>query len=188
MRILILDNYDSFTFNLFHYCKQFCEEVEVHRNDSISLEEVDNFDKIVLSPGPGLPQDAGIMMGVIYKYYQTKPILGVCLGMQGMAEYFGARLHNLPEVLHGVQTQCIPATDAGVLFRNIDKPFSIGHYHSWVVDGDTIPDSLRITARNEKGLVMALEHTKYKLTGVQFHPESLLTEKGLVLIENWVSA
>ncbi len=187
MRILILDNYDSFTFNLFHYCKQFCEDVVVLRNDEVKIEELSTFDKFVLSPGPGLPQDAGVMSELIAKFHKDKPILGVCLGMQAIAEFYGGTLHNLPQVLHGVQSDCFLKDDGGLLFKGIQSPFKIGHYHSWVVDPSSIPIELQVTSVNEYGHIMAIQHQNDPICGVQFHPESILTEHGLKIIENWIS-
>lgn len=186
LRILILDNYDSFTFNLFHYCKQFCEDVVVLRNDEVKLEELSSFDKFVLSPGPGLPQDAGIMNELISRFHKERPILGVCLGMQAIAEFYGGVLSNLPQVLHGVQSECIVKSGGAQLFKGIHSPFKIGHYHSWVVEPSSLPTELEISSINEHGHIMAIQHRTDPVCGVQFHPESILTEHGLKIIENWI--
>jgi len=185
VRILIIDNFDSFTFNLFHYCEQFCDHVTVVRNNAIELDEIQAFDKIVLSPGPGLPNDAGITLKTIAKYAQSKSILGVCLGMQAMAEHFGGSLKNLPEVLHGKTSFCTVEKE-DPLFRGIGSSFEIGHYHSWVID--RMPESFEVTARNADGLIMAMSHKTLDLKAVQFPPESILTQHGLKMIENWVLA
>ena len=188
MKILILDNYDSFTFNLVHYLEQFCDDITVIRNDEISLDEVDEFDAIVLSPGPGLPKDAGIMPELIQRYSSTKKILGVCLGHQAIGEAFGAKLKNLNQVHHGV---AIPVNITGVdddLFKGLPSRIETGRYHSWVIDKDTIQSELLVTALDDNGEVMAIRHATLNVCGVQFHPESLLTPEGLKIIENWVNS
>lgn len=187
MRILILDNYDSFTFNLVHYVEQFCEEVTVKRNDDVSLDEVQVFDAIVLSPGPGLPKDAGIMPELIKRYTPTKKILGVCLGHQAIGEAFGASLKNLNQVHHGV---AIPVNiiKEDSLFAGIPNRIETGRYHSWVIDNHTVPTELIITAIDDEGEVMAIRHAQHDVCGVQFHPESLLTPEGLNIIGNWVNS
>ncbi len=188
MKILILDNYDSFTFNLVHYVEQFCDDVTVKRNDAIALEEVSAFDAIVLSPGPGLPKDAGIMPGLIKRYAPTKKILGVCLGHQAIGEAFGAKLKNLNQVHHGVAipSNILWADDA--LFRGVPARIDTGRYHSWVIDAASIPDELQVTATDDAGEVMAIRHRTLNVCGVQFHPESLLTPEGLKIIGNWVNS
>lgn len=186
MKTLILDNYDSFTFNLVHYVEQFCDDITVKRNDEISLDEVDAFDAIILSPGPGLPKRAGIMPQLIERYAPTKRILGVCLGHQAIGEAFGASLKNLNQVHHGV---AIPINVLGKdepLFRELPHRIDTGRYHSWVIDGESIPSDLIVTATDDDGEVMAIRHREYDVCGVQFHPESLLTPEGLKVIENWV--
>lgn len=187
MRILILDNYDSFTFNLVHYVEQFCDEVTVKRNDDVSLDEVQVFDAIVLSPGPGLPKDAGIMQELIKRYAPTKKILGVCLGHQAIGEAFGASLKNLNQVHHGIS---IPTNviENDTLFSNIPSRIEAGRYHSWVIDSETVPTELIITATDDEGEVMAIRHNEFDVRGVQFHPESLLTPEGLNIIRNWVNS
>lgn len=186
MKILVLDNYDSFTYNLVHYLEKISDaDVEVHRNDKISLQEIERFDKILLSPGPGLPCDAGIMPDVIRKYAASKSIFGICLGQQAIAEAFGGSLKNLNEVFHGVATP-VEIIVHDVLFENIPVRFNVGRYHSWVVNKKDLPDDLIVTAIDEAGNIMALKHKIYDLKGVQFHPESILTEYGLQIMENWV--
>lgn len=186
MKILVLDNYDSFTYNLVHIIRERGYDYEVHRNDKITLEDVNRFDKILLSPGPGIPDEAGIMKAVIQQYGSSKSILGVCLGHQGIAEVYGAKLFNIPKVLHGV-TSMATVTDAQEkLFKNISTSFQVTHYHSWAVQADTIKSPLKITARNEEGLVMAIRHEKHDVCGVQFHPESIMTTEGPKIIENWL--
>jgi len=162
--------------------------VEVRRNDDISIQELHQFDKFLLSPGPGLPRDAGIMNELIAEFHDSRPILGVCLGLQAIAEFYGASLTNLPHVLHGAQSHCQLSENPGLLFQDIPNNFKIGHYHSWVVDPKSISSELAVTARNENGHVMAFEHKENAVCGVQFHPESLLTEHGLKMIENWVKS
>lgn len=186
VQILILDNYDSFTYNLYHYCEQFCEELVVKRNDEIDTDFAGHFDKILLSPGPGLPGEAGIMQAVIGRYHRSIPILGVCLGLQGITEYFGGRLRNLPGVLHGVSSTCHRSAEDDPLFTDIPETFTIGHYHSWVADEARLPAELVVTSRNEDGLIMSMRHRHFPVWGVQFHPESIMTEHGLTLIRNWI--
>jgi anthranilate synthase component 2 len=188
MKILVFDNYDSFTYNLVHYLEKVSDAtIEVHRNDKIMLKEIEQFDKIVLSPGPGIPSEAGILLDVIKTYAPTKSILGVCLGQQAIAESFGGSLNNLTEVFHGVATP-IEILGDDILFRNIPKKLKVGRYHSWAVNKNDLPNDLEITAVDEQGSIMALRHKTYDVRGVQFHPESILTEHGLQMIENWVKA
>lgn len=186
MKILVLDNYDSFTYNLVHYLEKVSDaEIEVHRNDKISLKDVKKFDKILLSPGPGIPSEAGILLDVIKTYASSKSILGVCLGQQAIAEAFGGSLNNLSEVFHGVSTPIeIIAEDS--IFKNIPKKLNVGRYHSWSVNKNDLPKDLEVTAVDEQGSIMALKHKVYDVKGVQFHPESVLTEHGLQMIENWI--
>jgi anthranilate synthase component 2 len=187
MKILVLDNYDSFTYNLVHYLEKVSDaEIEVHRNDKISLKEIERFDKILLSPGPGIPSEAGILIDVIKTYASTKSIFGVCLGQQAIAEAFGGSLNNLKEVFHGVATPIEIVAD-DILFKDIPKKLNVGRYHSWIVNRNDLPRELEITAVDESGSIMALRHKIYDVRAVQFHPESVLTEHGLKMIENWVS-
>jgi anthranilate synthase component II len=187
MKILVLDNYDSFVYNLVHIIRELGYAPDIYRNDKISLESVEQYDKILLSPGPGLPSEAGIMPALIQKYAPTKSIFGVCLGHQAIGEAFGATLYNLPEVLHGISSEVTISVGDDKLFQEIPKKFKIGHYHSWVVDGNTFTNSLKITAQDTRGNVMALSHVEYDVKGVQFHPESVLTENGVQIILNWLS-
>jgi|SRR5690606_23331880 len=186
MKVLLLDNYDSFTFNLYHYIEQFVNHVEVRRNDEISLEEVANYDKIVISPGPGLPKDAGITCDLIRSYKDSKAILGVCLGYQAIVEVFGGQLKNLPRVLHGKSTICTKINNDPI-YTGIPVEFNVGHYHSWVADTSFLPHELLVTATNKDGLIMSLRHKSYSIHGVQFHPESVMTPNGLQMIGNWIN-
>lgn len=184
--ILLLDNYDSFTHNLFHYlCYEGDCVVTIKRNDEITLEEVDAYDSIVLSPGPGLPKDAGKMMQVIDRYAATKKILGVCLGHQALAEYYGASLRNSPQPSHGISTS-ITVRATSKLFAGLPTSFYVGRYHSWYVDDVSLPLELRITAVDESGIIMALEHQTQEISSVQFHPESILSDNGLHILRNWI--
>jgi len=185
MKILLLDNYDSFTWNLHHLLEPHAE-VDVVRNDAITVDEAARYDRIVLSPGPGLPIEAGIMMELLLKLMPTQPILGVCLGMQAIVEACGGTLYNQEHVMHGVAVPCIPEEPRDPLFTDLPERFDVGLYHSWAADAKTLPPELRITARSEAGVIMALRHTHYDLCGVQFHPESVLTPVGERIIWNWI--
>ena len=187
MKILVFDNYDSFTYNLVHYLEMATDAIiEIHRNDKINLKEIEQFDKILLSPGPGIPADAGILLDVIKTFATTKSILGICLGQQAIAEAFGGSLSNLNEVFHGVSTPVeIIANDS--LFKNIPKKFNVGRYHSWIVNRTDLPKELEITCIDESGCIMALRHKTLDIRSVQFHPESILSEHGLEIIKNWVT-
>ncbi|GHU77807.1 aminodeoxychorismate/anthranilate synthase component II [Bacteroidia bacterium] len=186
MATLLLDNYDSFTYNLLHILKELKVEVEVHRNDKISLDDVDRFDKIVLSPGPGIPKEAGILLPLIKRYAPTKSILGVYLGEQAIGEAFGATLVNLTDVHHGVCSD-IKVTKNDPLFAGLGTCFGAGRYHSWIVSKENFPDSLDIIAEDlMENQIMALRHKEYNVRGIQFHPESILTPKGKMIIENWL--
>jgi len=187
MKILLFDNYDSFTYNLLHILKELNLDVEVHRNDQITLEEVNRFDKILLSPGPGIPEEAGILLPLIRQYAPTKSILGVCLGEQAIGEAFGAGLLNLTQVHHGICSDIRILTPDESLFAGMDTCFCAGRYHSWVVSKENFPDCLEITAEDlQEKQIMALRHRTYDVKGIQFHPESILTPKGKRIIENWV--
>ncbi len=186
MKILVLDNYDSFTYNLVHMLRELGHEPAIFRNDKISIEEVNQFDKILLSPGPGIPDEAGVLKQVIKTYSSTKSILGVCLGHQAIAEVFGGTLFNIPNVLHGVTSQVSITDSEERLFKKIPSAFNVCHYHSWAVDTKNFPPDLIVTARNADGLIMALRHKKYDVRGVQFHPESIMTEHGMDIIKNWL--
>ena len=185
MKIVIIDNYDSFTYNLAHLEKELGAEVTVFRNDQFQLSELDRFDKIILSPGPGIPSEAGLLMDVIKKYAGRKPMLGVCLGHQAIGEAFGAKLTNLSEVYHGVATPCTQFGNDPI-FEGLPKRIEIGRYHSWVVDESGFPDCLDITAVSDDGQIMGLKHKNYDIRGIQFHPESVLTPDGKKMIQNWL--
>lgn len=176
-KIVIIDNYDSFTYNLAHLVRELGAEVTVLRNDRFQLSELERFDKIILSPGPGIPSEAGLLLDVIRTYAGRKPMLGVCLGHQAIGEVFGAKLENLSEVYHGVQSEC---TYEG-------RRMLIGRYHSWVVSNEHFPDCLEVTARTDDGQIMALRHRRFDIRGVQFHPESVLTPEGKALISEWLN-
>lgn len=187
MKILLLDNYDSFTYNLLHVVKELgATDVEVFRNDQIALEEVNRFDKIILSPGPGIPEEAGLLLPIIKQYASSKSILGVCLGHQAIGEAFGATLENLTDVYHGVQTP-VSIIREDVLFDHLGRSLLVGRYHSWVVSRDRFPDCLEITAESEEGQIMALRHKTYDVHGIQFHPESVLTPQGKEIIKNFLN-
>lgn len=185
MRILLLDNYDSFTWNL-HHQLVLHGQVDVVRNDAITVDEAARYDRIVLSPGPGLPGEAGIMMDLLARLMPTHPILGVCLGMQGMVEACGGTLFNQPRVMHGVSVPCIPAEPRDVLFTGSPSPLEVGLYHSWAADPATLPATLKVTALSAQGVIMALRHVRHPACGVQFHPESVLTPEGGRIIANWM--
>ncbi|HLT79832.1 MAG TPA: aminodeoxychorismate/anthranilate synthase component II [Cyclobacteriaceae bacterium] len=186
MKILVLDNYDSFTYNLVHILRELGHNPDVYRNDKITTEAVKEYDKILISPGPGLPDEAGVMKDVIRTYSQQKSILGICLGLQGIGEVFGASLFNIPKVLHGVTTTTTVSDPDEVLFQNVTPSFLATHYHSWAVDPNTIPDSLVVTATNEDGLVMGIRHREFDVRGLQFHPESVMTTEGPKMLRNWL--
>ena len=189
MKILLLDNYDSFTFNLFHLVEQFDGmETDVIRNDEIELRDVHRYDKIILSPGPGLPEEAGITMQVIDAYASCKSILGVCLGHQAIAQAFGARLFNLAEVQHGVSTLTTITDQNEILFKNIPRIFKTGRYHSWMVDQQKLPDCFHVIAVDHHQNIMALRHKTFDVCGIQFHPESVLSDHGKTLIGNWLNS
>lgn len=189
MKILVLDNYDSFTYNLVHYIEELLgEKVDVFRNDEIELESIAKYDKIVLSPGPGVPNEAGIMEDLIKEYATTKSILGVCLGCQAIAEVFGGSIRNMNKVYHGVATP-ITVTDKGeTLFAQIPETFPAGRYHSWIVNKKDLPDELAVTSVDEENEIMSLRHKTFDVRGVQFHPESILTENGKQMIRNWLNS
>ena len=187
-KVLVLDNYDSFTYNLVHYVEaNEGFEADVFRNDEISIEDVNKYDTIILSPGPGLPDDAGILKELIKKYAPTKKILGVCLGMQAMGEVFGGSLLNLDNVYHGVATPIQVLDKEDVIFKGLPKSFNVGRYHSWVIANEGFPKELKITAVEENGQIMSIKHKDHMMYGVQFHPESILTEHGKQMITNFLS-
>lgn len=185
-KILLFDNYDSFTYNLVHAIKSLgYSEVDVIRNDKIELSQVNQYDKIVLSPGPGLPEEAGVMLDLIKEFAENKSILGVCLGHQAIAEVFGAELVNIPNVFHGVQTP-VKIVGKDYIFVGLQKEILAGRYHSWVVSNDNLPKELEITALDNEGVIMALKHRALDLHGLQFHPESILTPEGIKIINNFL--
>lgn len=185
MKIVIIDNYDSFTYNLSHLLKELEAEVEVVRNDKFELKDLEQYDKIVLSPGPGIPSEAGLLLDVIRTYAGRKPILGVCLGHQAIGEVFGASLENLKEVYHGVQTE---GTQMGndYIFDGLPERVMMGRYHSWVVAKDSVPECLEVTAMSDDGEIMAMRHRQYDIHGIQFHPESVLTPEGKTIVGNFL--
>ena len=188
MKILVLDNYDSFTYNLVHIIRELGYEMDIFRNDKISLEEVQKYDRILLSPGPGIPNEAGIMKDLVKEYGPTKSILGVCLGHQGIAEVYGAELFNLPTVLHGVTSTVKVTMRSEKIFLGLPERFDVTHYHSWAVVPASINGTLEVTATNDDGLVMAIGHKKFDVRGVQFHPESIMTQYGKEIMNNWLKS
>lgn len=186
MKIVIIDNYDSFTYNLSHLVKELGAEVTVLRNDSFPIEELETYDKILLSPGPGIPKEAGLLLEVIRTYAGKKPILGVCLGEQAIGDVFGGKLTNLSEVYHGIQSP-IRITASDYLFEGLPEEILVGRYHSWVIDRENFPDALEITAVSQEGYIMALRHKDFDVQGIQFHPESVLTPDGKKIISNWLN-
>ena len=183
-KILVIDNYDSFTYNLVHYLEDLDCEVAVKRNDQLTLDEVDAFEYIVLSPGPGIPDEAGLLKDIIETYAPTKKILGVCLGQQAIGEVFGGSLINLDEVYHGIATK-IKITKEDLLFKDLPEEIDVGRYHSWVVDPN-LPEVLEATSIDENGQIMSIRHKTYDVCAVQFHPESVLTPHGKKILENWL--
>jgi len=188
MKILVFDNYDSFTYNLVHIIRElgYGDLVDIFRNDKIDIDDIEGYDKILLSPGPGVPKDAGIMERLIEKYASTKSILGVCLGHQGIAEVFDAELYNMPVVLHGVTTSIEILKGQDYLFDSIPSTLNVCRYHSWAVIPETVNGNLEITAIDEQGVVMGLRHKQYDVRGLQFHPEAYMTEYGIKMIDNWL--
>ena len=187
-KLLVFDNYDSFTYNLVHLIEKVSDyKVDVFLNDQIALEDIAAYDKIVLSPGPGIPSEAGILPDVIHTYASYKSILGVCLGLQAIGEAFGARLENLPDVCHGQRTS-IKVVSEDLLFRGCPESFAVGRYHSWVVSPDQLPSELTVTSVDEQGHIMSLHHQTLDVRGVQFHPESILSEYGDTILRNWLRA
>lgn len=185
MKTVIIDNYDSFTYNLAHLVKELGTEVDVLRNDKFELEELEKYDKIILSPGPGIPEEAGLLLEVIRTYAGRKPILGVCLGEQAIGQAFGGKLTNLSEVFHGIQTN-VRIKNKDYIFSGLPTEIPVGRYHSWVVDTEGFPEELVITAISSEGQIMALKHREYDIHGIQFHPESVLTPDGKQIVGNWL--
>ena len=187
MKILVIDNYDSFTYNLVYILRELHDQVDIFRNDKITLEEVGKYDKILLSPGPGIPSEAGILQDVVRMYGPTKSILGICLGHQGIGEVYGAELENMTDVLHGISDTAFVTDPTDRIFKGLPTEIKVGRYHSWTVIPETFTGDLKITALDDKGRVMGLSHTKYDVKGLQFHPESVLTEHGKEMLQNWLS-
>lgn len=185
MKTVIIDNYDSFTYNLAHLIKELGAEVDVLRNDKFELEELEKYDKIILSPGPGIPEEAGLLLEVIRTYAGRKPMLGVCLGEQAIGQVFGGKLTNLSEVFHGIQTN-VKIKNKDYIFDGLPTEIPVGRYHSWVVDADGFPEELVVTAISPEGQIMALKHREYDVHGIQFHPESVLTPDGKQIVGNWL--
>lgn len=189
MKILVFDNYDSFTYNLVHLMEKIMHiKVDVYRNDQIPLERVNEYDKIILSPGPGIPEEAGLLLPLIKEYAPAKSILGVCLGHQAIGQAFGGTLVNLTSVYHGVATNCKLSVASCQLFQGLPDEIEVGRYHSWVVSKDNFPNELEITAEDENGMIMGLQHKTFDVQGVQFHPESVLTPRGEDILRNWLKA
>ena len=188
MKILVFDNYDSFTYNLVHLVEKILHiEVDVFRNDEIALEKVKEYDKIILSPGPGIPSEAGLMLPLIKEYAASKSILGVCLGHQAIGEAFGGSLINLDTVFHGVATPVKILNNKSTILQGLGEEVEVGRYHSWIIDRNNFPEDLEITAVDENNYIMALQHRKYDVQGVQFHPESVLTPEGEKMMRNWLN-
>lgn len=186
MKLLIFDNYDSFTYNIVHAVRMLGVQPDVVRNDRIALDDVAAYDKIIVSPGPGIPAEAGILLPMLQRYAPQKPVLGVCLGHQAIGQTFGANLKNLAKVYHGVQDRIRLVAD-DYIFAGVPTAFEVGRYHSWVVDNDGLPDCLQVTAVSDDGAIMAMRHKEFDVRGVQFHPESILTPYGMAIIENWLN-
>ncbi len=187
-KVVIIDNYDSFTYNLMHYLEKLHAQVTVFRNDEFELEEIADFEKILLSPGPGLPNQAGLLKEVIQKYAPSKSILGICLGHQAIGEVFGSKLININEVYHGIEAQTNVVVDDETLFKDLPKQFQVGRYHSWMVDSNELSTDLEITSIDINGQIMSLRHRIFDVKGIQFHPESILTPNGLQILANWLSS
>lgn len=198
MKIVIIDNYDSFTYNLSHLVKELGADVTVYRNDQFQMPQIEEFDKIILSPGPGIPSEAGLLLDVIRTYAGKKPMLGVCLGHQAIGEAFGGQLTNLSDVFHGVATEgtVLPLSDGVAnadgdivdsIFADLTSRITMGRYHSWVVSKDGFPSCLEVTAESDEGQIMALRHREYDIRGIQFHPESVLTTEGKTMLRNWLA-
>lgn len=186
MKIAVIDNYDSFTYNLVHYLEKQDAMVTVFRNNELDVEELEDFDKILLSPGPGLPSEAGSLLGIIEIYHKTKPILGICLGHQAIAEYFGAKLENQKSVTHGQSDEITIIVKDEILYKNLSNQITVGRYHSWVVSHENFPKILEVTSINKDNQIMSLRHKNHDVKGVQFHPESILTTQGEAIIKNWL--
>lgn len=188
MKIVVIDNYDSFTYNLVHYLEELSGEVTVLRNDEFDIEELITYDKILLSPGPGIPDEAGLLKEVIRQYAKTKSILGICLGQQAIGEVYGGSLVNLDKVFHGISSKVKITAKEESLFKNLPEEFEVGRYHSWVVATENFPKNLEITSTDENGQIMSLRHRTFDVKGVQFHPESVLTPDGKTILKNWLES
>ena len=187
MKILVIDNYDSFTYNLVHAIKKISGlPVDVFRNDEIALEDIEKYDKIMLSPGPGLPAESGLLLDIIKEYAPKKSMLGVCLGHQAIGEAFGGKLRNMNRVIHGMATPVKRTANQSILFKDLPGSFDVGRYHSWIVEKENLPDCFDITSFDEDGMIMSMKHKTFDVEGVQFHPESVLTPLGEKMIENWL--
>ncbi len=187
--ILVIDNYDSFTYNLVHAIKKISgQQVDVYRNDEIGLEEIEKYDKIVLSPGPGIPEEAGLLLDIIKTYAPKKSMLGVCLGHQAIGEAFGGELHNMNRVLHGIATPVKLTASKSVLFNELPESFDVGRYHSWIVKKENLPECFEVTSYDNEGMIMSIKHKDFDVQGVQFHPESVLTPLGEKIIANWLKS
>jgi len=188
VKIAIIDNFDSFTYNLVHAVEQFCNQVIVMRNNEIDWDIIDDCDKIIFSPGPGLPEEVTVMGEILDAYKTTKPILGVCLGMQYIGIYFGGEIFNIEDIIHGVPKTTIVCDNSEKLFKNIPLEFKSGRYHSWALKGTKLPSCLKITANDPDNLIMAIRHKKLDICGVQFHPESIMTDHGSPMLKNWIES
>lgn len=184
-KIAVIDNYDSFVYNLVHYLEEFATKVDVFRNDQVSLQQLEQYDKILLSPGPGIPDEAGMLKEIIRHFSGKKPLFGVCLGQQAIMEVFGGKLINLDKVYHGIATQITITVDDELLFKNLPQQLEVGRYHSWVISPE-IPECLEVTSVDENNHIMSIRHREFDLRAVQFHPESVLTPDGKIMIKNWV--
>jgi len=185
--ILVIDNYDSFTYNLVHAIKKITGlPVDVYRNDEIPLAEIEKYDRIVLSPGPGIPEEAGLLLDIIKEFGPKKSILGVCLGHQAIGEAFGGKLHNMNKVLHGIATPVELTETKSVLFNGLPKTFEVGRYHSWIVEKENLPECFEVTSYDGEGMIMSMQHKDFDIQGVQFHPESVLTPLGEQILKNWL--
>ncbi len=188
-RIVVIDNYDSFTYNLVHAIKKITgQPVDVFRNDEITLEQLKKYDKIVLSPGPGIPEEAGLLLDIIKEFSPVKSILGVCLGHQAIGEAFGGKIHNMKRVLHGIATPVELTQNSSVLFNGLPQSFDVGRYHSWIVEKENLPECFNVTSYDNNGMIMSIKHKEYDVEGVQFHPESVLTPLGEKILENWLKS
>lgn len=189
MKIVVIDNYDSFTYNLVHAIKKISGlPVDVFRNDEISLKDLEKYDKIVLSPGPGIPEEAGLLLDIIKEFAPKKSMLGVCLGHQAIGEAFGGELHNMKRVLHGIATPVELTEIKSAIFEGLPKTLEVGRYHSWIVKTEKLPDCFEVTSYDKEGFIMSMKHKEYDVQGVQFHPESVLTPLGEKMIENWLNS